>query len=105
MATAKTLVLIGYATCSYFQRAVARTTEAAKTYPKLFFPPTVKAFETRQEYQQWVNGTRDDLPVKVNSDVRAKAHKTSPFVYIKETETFVGGHDDTVKLLESSSSL
>ena len=79
--------------------------ETAKSDPKRFFPPVANGFETRQEFLNWLDSPREELPPKVKSDKRALTHRTSPFVYLKETETFIGGHDDTLSYLKNLSPL
>lgn len=98
MSAAKTLVVAGFSSCPFFQRAALKAKNAATSMPEKFKVPVINSFPNRDEYQKWLD-TDTDRP---RSDDRSKSHRSSPFVYEKESKRFIGGHDDLVKELKQS---
>jgi hypothetical protein len=84
---------------------VIQTTKFANEHPEAFNQPIVEAFPTRADYLVWIELGKRDIPERVLQNPQAKSHHSSPFVYDKEKETFIGGHDEVIALIGRDESL
>ena len=90
----KTFVISGFEQCSPFQEAILIAKEAARVRPDLYKEPEVKTFSTRSEYRHWL-----DFDGPPRNSRAAEMHSSCPFIYVKETEEYVGKFSDMKDLI------
>ena len=59
------------------------------------------AFEDRDAFKQWLSTSYEDFVTQFGLDSKATTHVTSPFVWISNPTTFVGGCDDLLAVFRS----
>eukprot|EP01117_Protostelium_nocturnum_P016009 TRINITY_DN6260_c0_g1_i2.p1 TRINITY_DN6260_c0_g1~~TRINITY_DN6260_c0_g1_i2.p1 ORF type:complete len:144 (+),score=38.56 TRINITY_DN6260_c0_g1_i2:492-923(+) len=73
----------GFNGCPYFEKSVQMAREAFKEFPDRMKPPNIHFHKSRQDFQSWL---------KDQKVIDGKGHRTSPFVWVGNSE-FIGGSD------------
>lgn len=81
------LSIHGFKGCPYFEKSVQMAKDAFKEFPDKLEAPKIHSHKSREDFQSWL---------KDQKVIDGKGHRTSPFVWVGESE-FIGGSD---KLLD-----